>query len=313
MHPHPALLYFAVVVATLTRGVSAQSNSACPYGQQIFGASIIYGLNQGGCYQCDGDDGAPMSGADLVNSCAAMCDSDEKCKSYSIAHPALAPFFQELNDDNDAAMNCCLEYDVIAQDHPLYLDSRDVDFETTNCGKQASCWNSFVRSEYLQDENPNCDQKVPVIPAATAGTAQHKGTATGSSGLALPKCRQVTFPDESLVGAKLFQMIAKRKSWFAEGCPLFYADDSNADFLAYLLDDAHNTCSKSIEMEEAKNRLDGPDDTPTDTPSFRPTPAPTPSPTDGGDSQDTSSSTARSHYAQLSLSVLAVTAYIMYV
>lgn len=310
MHPYmyPALhvLYFAVVV-----GVSAQSNSACPYGQHIFGASIIYGLNQGGCYQCDGDDGAPMFGADLVNSCAAMCDQDEKCKSYSIAHPALAPFFQELNDDNDAAMNCCLEYDVIAQDHPLYLDSRDVDFETTDCGKQASCWNSFVRSEYLQDENANCDKKVPVIPAATAGTAQHKGAATGSSGLALPKCRQVTFPDESLVGAKLFQMIAKRKSWFAEGCPLFYADDSNADFLAYLLDDAHNVCLKSIEMEEAKNRLDDLDDTPTDAPSFRPTPAFTPSPTDDGDSPDTTSSTARSHYAQLSFSVLAVVAYVM--
>uniref|UniRef100_A0A7S0AQA3 Apple domain-containing protein n=1 Tax=Minutocellus polymorphus TaxID=265543 RepID=A0A7S0AQA3_9STRA len=313
------LCSFSAVVVV----VNAQSNLACPYGNPIYGASIIYGRNEGGCYLCDDDNGAPLSGDDLVKSCQRMCEEDDKCKSFEVGNPALAPFYEELNN---AATNCCLEYDVIADDHPLYLDSRDVDFETADCAKQATCWNSFVRSEYLQDENVNCDQNAPVIPAATEGTGQLKGTAAGSGGLALPVCRQVTWPDESLVGAKLFQMIAKRKKWFAEGCPLIDADDTNADKLEYLLNDAYSACLESIEMEETQNRLDNPDDaysgdepttSLTDKPSFRPTLAPTPRSTDDietrdGDSDTSSSATSHSHYAQLSFSILAVATYVIF-
>lgn len=309
--------------------VSAQSNSACPYGNPIYGASIIYGRNEGGCYQCDDDNGAPLSGANLVKSCQRMCDEDPKCKSFEVGNPALAPFYEELNN---AVTNCCLEYDVVAYDHPLFVDGRDSDFENTDCAKQATCWNSYVRSEFLSDSNVNCDQNSPVIPAATAGTGQLKGTATGtgSGGLALPKCRQVTWPDETLQGAKLLMMISKRKKWFDEGCPLINEDDSNAATLEYLLEDAYNTCLETIEIDEAQNRLENPDDddndddmptaSPTDKPSFRPTPAPTARPTDGptddveardGD-MDTSSATANSHRVQLSFSIVAMAAYVIF-
>ena len=300
--------------------VSAQTNSACPYGNPIYGASIIYGRNEGGCFQCDDDNGAPLSGANLVKSCQRMCDEDPKCKSFEVANPALAPFYEERND---AVTNCCLEYDVVAYDHPLYLDGRDSDIENTDCAKQATCWNSYVRSEFLSDNNVNCDQNSPVIPAATAGTGQLKGTATGttgSGGLALPKCRQVTWPDETMVGAKLFQMVAKRKKWFDEGCPLISDDDSNAAMLEYLLDDAYNTCLKTIDIDEAKNRLDPndgePTASPTDKPSFRPTLAPTARPTDDVEGRDgdmnTSAGFAHGHHVQLSFSIVAAAAYVIF-
>ena len=90
--------------------------------------------------------------------------------------------------------------------------------------------------------------------------------------------------------------------------------------LEYLLDDAYNTCLKTIDIDEAKNRLDPndgePTASPTDKPSSRPTAAPTARPTDDVEGRDgdmnTSAGFAHGHHVQLSFSIVAAAAYVIF-
>jgi len=292
-------------LALLSTTLSAvAANTPCPFGNPIFGSSIIYGLNQGGCFLCDDDDGNPLSGDDLVASCRQMCEDDPECKSFEVGNAALAPFYEAQNGD---VANCCIEHDVVAYDHPMYLDARDAQYENTDCAKQASCWNSYVKSEYLKDENVLCDQNRPVIPAATNG---NKG---GADSLAQPQCRQITWPDESMVGAKMFQMIAKRKNWFKEGCPLIVDDgNNNVGILEDLLDDAYKQCTRDIEVAEANNRVEGSDDNaeePTEKPSLRPTDRPT---MDNEDDVNVRDDTSSGAYVKGSMTAIVLAVYVMF-
>ena len=318
---------------TLLLSIAAAQNTFCPYGNANYGASIIYGFNQGGCFACEDDSGRLLSGEALVKSCRQMCDNDDECKSFEVGNRALASFY-ETQSESGEAMNCCLEYDVVASDHPLFIDAREAQYESTDCGKQASCWNSYVKSEYLKDGNALCDQSF-VIPAATTGSGLIKGSANRAE--TYPQCRQVTWVDESILsGFKKFQAINKRMEWFKDGCPLVNGDN----YLESLLDDAYQQCLDDIKEEETKNKVidssllftPRPTDRPTDRPRPRPTQRPTfrperqPRPTwrptwrpteaprgstDRPQDEDNTSSSSANVAAKASLTVIAIAFYAM--
>ena len=125
-----------------------------------------YEVDDGGCFFCatqphayeilgfhpdNGDDESennknsaiPLSGDELSNHCATLCNADPKCIAYTIARPAV------LEADLymwDKTANCCL--DRMEAPNELYVDANVIDpdhDELSECQLGAMCWTRFER------------------------------------------------------------------------------------------------------------------------------------------------------------------------
>ena len=125
-----------------------------------------YEVDDGGCYFCatqshayetlgfhpdNGDEESdnkknsaiPLSGDELSNHCATLCNADPKCIAYTIARPVV------LEADLymwDKTANCCL--DRMEAPNELYVDANVIDpdhDELSECQLGAMCWTRFER------------------------------------------------------------------------------------------------------------------------------------------------------------------------
>mmetsp|Transcript_52500 Transcript_52500/g.157417 ORF Transcript_52500/g.157417 Transcript_52500/m.157417 type:complete len:254 (-) Transcript_52500:130-891(-) len=127
-----------VLLLALTVGKVA---SECDFDPPQRGV-IIPGLNKGGCYVCK-DEGrsALLTNVELIQACRLMCEADPQCVSFEVGRTDITPLYIHFDF---GPINCCIEHVAVAEEHPLYVDAAGDD---TNCGKEASCWTSFVKSD----------------------------------------------------------------------------------------------------------------------------------------------------------------------
>ena len=129
--PHATMMLLRWMLVLVT-----EFTTACEVRRAI--GTLNFGINAGGCYKCDGEDGTAAAGAELLRLCKQLCLSEPNCVTFEISQRPLDAYYEMINPTG-LAINCCLEYNAVsAFENPLSMSTA-----TGLCLAEAKCWDSI--------------------------------------------------------------------------------------------------------------------------------------------------------------------------